>query len=96
MFKPNNTYSKGRPKNALNKTSNAIRTAFQKLLENNIEGIQKDLDSLEAKDRLKFMIDLSSFVLPKLRSIEANINTDNVSFRPIEIVFKDEGQSFNK
>jgi hypothetical protein len=31
--------------------------------------MQKDLDSLEPKDRIKFMLDMAKFILPQLQSI---------------------------
>jgi hypothetical protein len=40
------------------------------LLENNLPKLQSDIGSLEAKDRLYFLLKLSEFVLPKLQSIE--------------------------
>ena len=52
-----------------NKTTNEVRKAFQLLVEANLPQMQSDLDSLEPKDRLKFMLDLSRFILPQLQSI---------------------------
>ena len=52
-----------------NRATNEVRRAFQLLVETNIPQMQSDLDSLEPKDRLKFMLDLSKFILPQLQSI---------------------------
>ena len=52
-----------------NKATNEVRKAFQLLVENNLPQMQSDLDSLEPKDRLKFMLYLSRFILPQLQSI---------------------------
>ncbi len=52
-----------------NKTTNEVRKAFQLLVENNLPKMQKDLDSLEPKDRIKFMLDMAKFILPQLQSI---------------------------
>jgi hypothetical protein len=52
-----------------NKATNEVRKAFQQLVEYNLPQMQSDLDSLEPKDRLKFMLDLSRFILPQLQSI---------------------------
>ena len=60
----------GRPKGSVNKSSNEIRETFQLLLVNNIEKIQEDLNELEPKDRIKLLLDLSNYILPKLRSID--------------------------
>ena len=60
----------GRPKGSVNKSSNEIRETFPLLLVNNIEKIQEDLNELEPKDRIKLLLDLSNYILPKLRSID--------------------------
>ena len=52
-----------------NRATNEVRRAFQQLVENNLPQMQTDLDSLEPKDRLKFMLDLSRFILPQLQTI---------------------------
>lgn len=52
-----------------NKSTNEVRRAFQLLVENNLPKMQNDLDSLEPKDRIKFMLDMAKFILPQLQSI---------------------------
>lgn len=52
-----------------NKTTNEVRKAFQLLVKNNLPKMQKDLDLLEPKDRIKFMLDMAKFILPQLQSI---------------------------
>ena len=52
-----------------NKSTNEVRKVFQLLVENNLPKMQKDLDSLEPKDRIKFMLDMAKFILPQLQSI---------------------------
>ena len=52
-----------------NKSTNEVRRAFQLLVENNLPKMQKDLDSLEPKDRIKFILDMAQFILPQLQSI---------------------------
>jgi hypothetical protein len=60
----------GRPKGSVNKSNNKIRETFQLLLENNIEKIQDDLNELEPKDRIKLLLDLSNFIIPKMKSVD--------------------------
>ena len=62
--------NEGRPKGSVNKSSNEIRETFQLLLENNLEKIQDDLNELEAKDRIKLLLDLASFIIPKMKSVD--------------------------
>lgn len=52
-----------------NRATNEVRRAFQLLVENNLPKMQNDLDSLEPKDRIKFMLDMAKFILPQLQSI---------------------------
>ena len=52
-----------------NRTTQQVRKAFQLLVENNLPKMQNDLDSLEPKDRIKFMLDMAKFILPQLQSI---------------------------
>jgi hypothetical protein len=67
QFGKNNS---GRPKGSKNQTSSQIRDSFQMLLENNLEGLQQDLDELESKDRIQMLLSLANYILPKLRSTE--------------------------
>ena len=70
MFK--GTRQNGRQPGTKNKTTKEIRETFKNLLENNLERIQKDLNELEPKDRIMFLLKLTSFVIPTLRSVEIN------------------------
>jgi uncharacterized protein YeeX (DUF496 family) len=60
----------GRPKGSVGKSNNKIRETFQLLLENNLSKLQEDLNELEPKDRIKLLLNLSNYILPKLRSID--------------------------
>lgn len=57
-----------------NKTTQQVREAFQMLINSNIEQMQSDIDALTPKDRLKFIIDLSKFVLPQLQAVSMETN----------------------
>ena len=76
-FEPNNKLSKGRPKGSSNKNSIAIKDAYKQLIENNLDKLQDDLDALDPKDRLKMIIDLSSYVIPKQRAVENKVELEN-------------------
>jgi hypothetical protein len=62
--------NEGRPAGSKNLASSQIRETFQLLLENNIEKIQEDLNELAPKDRIKLLLDLSSFIIPKMKSVD--------------------------
>ncbi|RLD26305.1 MAG: hypothetical protein DRI75_11990 [Bacteroidetes bacterium] len=59
-FKKNNKLGKGRIKGSKNSTE-VIKDTFKQLLEANLEGIQKDLDILDPKDRLNFLLQLAGY-----------------------------------
>ena len=69
----------GRPVGSKNQTSSQIRDTFQLLLENNLEKIQDDLNELEPKDRIKLLLDLSNYILPKLRTTEYKGEAQNIT-----------------
>ena len=67
-----------------NRATSEVRKAFQLLVETNLPQMQSDLDSLEPKDRLKFMLDMARFILPQLQSISID-----------DLREKDQVQGFN-
>jgi hypothetical protein len=71
--------NEGRPKGSVNKSSNEIREAFQMLLEDNLEKLQQDLNELAPKDRIKLLLDLSNYILPKLRTTEYKGEAQNIT-----------------
>lgn len=66
----------GRPKGTPNKVTTEIRQGFQTLIENNFEQLEQDIKSLEPKDRVKSIIELSKFVLPTLKATELSAKED--------------------
>lgn len=78
---------KGRKKGSVNKTTALSRQIFNDILSENIHTIQNDLDSLKPLDRLKIILELSQFCVPKLRSVEMSDLTNQ--FKPIVINLTD-------
>jgi hypothetical protein len=62
----------GRKTGVPNRSNAQIKEAFQILLENNIDLMQEDILSLEPKERLKFMLQLATFIIPRMKSIQVN------------------------
>ncbi|MDB4127220.1 hypothetical protein N9562_00405 [Flavobacteriaceae bacterium] len=67
----------GRPVGAKNKTTYKTKEILADILENNIENVQDDIDSLEPKDRLNFLMNLASYVVPKLKSVEVQADVSH-------------------
>ena len=73
----------GRPKGSKNKTASEIREAFQKLVSDNLEGLQEDLDKLEPEKRISYIIKLSELILPKLQSLSVE-NQIDIEYKQLE------------
>ena len=78
--------NEGRPKGSVGKSNNKIREAFQMLLEDNLPTLKRDISSLAPKERVKFMLDLATFIIPKMKSVQVN----DTSEETIEINFNEE------
>jgi hypothetical protein len=78
----------GRPKGAVNKSTSLMKDRIQSLFDDNFEKIQEDLESLEAKDRLKFMTDLMPYLMPKLQSTSysQSIDLDGMTDQELDIL----------
>jgi hypothetical protein len=69
----------GKPKGAVNKTSNKIREAFQKLIEDNLENMTTWLMQVAADDpkaALDIMTKLGEYTTPKLARVENKHEVD--------------------
>lgn len=82
MFKKGNNLG-GRTHGAVGKSNQKTKEAFALLLENNLSKLQSDIDALEPKDRLKILIDLAGFIVPKMKSVENNIEVKQVAIPTI-------------
>ena len=69
----------GKPKGAVNKTSNKIREAFQKLIEDNLDNMTIWLMQVAADDpkaALDIMAKLGEYTTPKLARVENKLETE--------------------
>lgn len=74
-FTQGNNLGRGRKLGSFNKTTLSIKENYQKLIEDNLEQLDNDLKSLSPKDRLKAIIELSKFIIPTLKQVDAEVNT---------------------
>jgi hypothetical protein len=72
----------GRPKNAPNKVTGAVKEAFALLLEGNLELLQDDIDQLKPYERIKVILELANYVIPKLRATDLQI-AEQEPYKPI-------------
>jgi len=70
-FDKNNNYGvKSSRKGVPNKATSELRSKVKLIIEDNIERLQSDIDKVEPKERLNFLIQLLNFALPKLKAME--------------------------
>ena len=86
-FENNNKSGAGRPMGSKNKHSLKIKESFADLIEKNLGKLTADLDSLDSKDRLRFIIDLASYVIPKLKAIDLIESEQTNDFQNVTIQF---------
>jgi hypothetical protein len=60
----------GRKAGSLNRATKDIRDAFTLLIENNLSQLQEDINGLAPKERVKLLLDMAQFVVPKLRNVD--------------------------
>lgn len=79
-----------------NRTTQQVRKAFQLLIDDNLEQMQSDLDALTPRDRLRFIIDLSKFILPQLQAVSIEDLREKDEFKVITINLKNDEDNTNK
>ncbi len=91
MFQPGESGNpNGRPKGAKNKKTEAIREAYQKLTEDNLENMTRWLSQIAADDPAKamdMMLRLSEYIIPKLARTELTGNDGDDLFKNIKFEF---------
>ena len=64
----------GRPKGSPNKSTQAIKDAFQCFVEDNLPKLQEMFDEISRpQDKLAFIKELSEYIVPKLSRTEATV-----------------------
>jgi len=76
----------GRKEGVSNKVTTEIRDMFKLIVENNLEGLQADMESLQPAERVKYTLDMAKFCLPTLKAIDYTGKVE-ISEKP-NIIFK--------
>ena len=87
-FEKGNKEGKGRKKGSVNKSTEEIKGAFNLLLGNNLEQLQKDIDKMKPEARFHALMSLAKFIVPQLKTTEFKI--EESTFQPLEIIIKNE------
>lgn len=69
----------GRVKGTPNKTTTNTRAWIGQLIQDNKQQIETDLKDLEPKDRLLILEKLMQYTVPKMQSIRANIDFNDLT-----------------
>jgi hypothetical protein len=72
-FEKGHTLSKGRPKGAINRTTEQMRLTINRAVNNTLNTIQTDLEELKKTDPVKALelsMKLMEYAMPKMRSID--------------------------
>lgn len=77
----------GKPKGAVVKVSVKVREAIVNFLENNVDKIQSDFDTLKPKEKLRFVAEILQYAAPKLSSVQTEVQGD--LHHRIEITWND-------
>lgn len=67
----------GTRKGVPNRVNHEVRKSFKLLIENNLERLQNDLDELEPKDRIRFILEMAKFILPTLQAVSVDDLREN-------------------
>lgn len=82
----------GKPKGAVVKVSVKVRETIIKFLEDNVENIQKDFDTLKPRERLSFVSELLSYAAPKLSAVQTEVKGD--FHHKLEITWNEPGSGY--
>ena len=65
----------GRARGVGNKSSNNLKATIQQIVERSFESIESDLQDMETKERVGFILKLAEFVIPKMRETKIDFNS---------------------
>ena len=87
----------GRKKGTPNKITTDLKTWLSGLLDNNRQQFEKDLKKLEPHQRISVMEKLLSYAIPKMQSVEAQIDTrlEILTDEQIDIIINNLNTSIN-
>lgn len=87
MARPKGTKKTGgRKKGTPNKVTESTRHWIGRLIEDNKAQIEEDLKALEPKERLQVLERFMQYTLPKMQSIQAKINLNDLTDEQLSTV----------
>lgn len=86
----------GRPKGAKNKVTNDIKLKFETLLNDNLTTLQSDIDKMQPRWRVHYILELAKYVIPTLRATDIDLTTNEDNFKIITLNMPDIGNRTTK
>ncbi len=65
----------GRAKGVQNKSTSNLKSTIQGIVERQFETLESDLERLDEKDKINFVLKLIEYVLPKQRETKIDFNS---------------------
>ena len=81
--------AKGRPLGSKNIVTSNLKETIQKLIEDNISRVQKDLEQMKPEVRTKLLFQLLDYALPKQKAVEVTEVEPKGSFNVVELIYKE-------
>lgn len=96
-FEKGNKMSKGRPKGALNRSTEQMKLTIARAVNNSLNSLQEDLERIRKEDpekAIQLSTKLLEYTLPKMKSIDMNATVDlNTKIEEITINIKRSGSN---
>ena len=64
----------GRQKGTPNKSTTNLKSSIQQIVERQFETLESDLQGLDGRDKINFVLKLIEYILPKQREQKINFN----------------------
>ena len=86
----------GRPVGSQNKINADLRQSINDFLQKNFVEVEKDMQTLQPKDRIKLYIDLLSYSLPKLQSTTLDVDFSQMTEEQLDYIIEGLKKSANE
>jgi hypothetical protein len=100
-FEKGNTMSKGRPKGAINRSTEQAKLTLARLANKGLDNITEDIDKIRKENPIKaaeIYLRLLEYVVPKLKSVDMKLDAEvnaRIDKLQIEVVKRDGTENKN-
>lgn len=99
-FKPGNKLGKGRPKGAINRTTEELKLTLVNIANSALDKVEEDLEKIRKKNPEKAMdlaLRLLEYVAPKLKSMDVNAHMQvDQRIHQIQVNISGSSNQYNK